>query len=284
MFGFLNVYKPKGMTSHDVVNSLRRITGVKQIGHTGTLDPFAEGVLPLGIGKATKLFEYLEDDKAYKGIIQLGQSTTTYDTEGEIVNVSDKTVSLNEIEFVLNQFRGIIEQKPPIYSAIKIKGKKLYEYARSGIEVEVQPRQVTVSKLNMLNYNPELKQLEVYVECSKGTYIRSLANDIGDKLGTYGHLTKLVRVKAGRFNIDDSVFLDKLTDEKVVNNYILNPLEYINYPKYNIDDKEYGLVSHGNSFSTDTSQNGIVILTKDGQIIAVGLAENNIIHPQKVFI
>lgn len=123
MFGFLNVYKPKGITSHDVVSALRRITKVKQIGHTGTLDPFAEGVLPICIGKATRLIEYLDDDKAYTGTIQLGSSTTTYDLEGEEVNFSDKKVTLNEIEAALDKFRGEIDQLPPIYSAIKVNGK-----------------------------------------------------------------------------------------------------------------------------------------------------------------
>ena len=153
MFGFLNVYKPKGITSHDVVSALRRITKVKQIGHTGTLDPFAEGVLPICIGKATRLIEYLDDDKAYTGTIQLGSSTTTYDLEGEEVNFSDKKVTLNEIEAALDKFRGEIDQLPPIYSAIKVNGKKLYEYAREGKEVKIEPRRVNISKLEILEYD-----------------------------------------------------------------------------------------------------------------------------------
>ena len=123
MFGFLNVYKPKGKTSHDVVAILRRVTKIKQIGHTGTLDPFAEGVLPVCIGKATRLIEYLKDDKAYIGTVQLGKSTTTYDIEGEGVNESDKVVTYEEIEKALDNFRGDIEQLPPVYSAIKVNGK-----------------------------------------------------------------------------------------------------------------------------------------------------------------
>ena len=123
MFGFINIYKPKGKTSHDVVAILRRITKIKQIGHTGTLDPFAEGVLPICIGKATRLIEYLDDDKAYIGTVQLGKSTSTYDTEGEIVKTSDKKISKEEIEIALQQFRGKFQQLPPIYSAIKVNGK-----------------------------------------------------------------------------------------------------------------------------------------------------------------
>ena len=146
MFGFLNVYKPKGKTSHDVVAILRRVTKIKQIGHTGTLDPFAEGVLPICTGKATRLIEYLKNDKAYVGTVQLGKSTTTYDIEGEGVNISDKKVTLEEVEAALDSFRGDIEQYPPIYSAIKVNGKKLYEYARKGEEVKIEPRKVNISE------------------------------------------------------------------------------------------------------------------------------------------
>ena len=142
MFGFLNVYKPKGMTSHDVVSVLRRTTKIKQIGHTGTLDPFAEGVLPICIGKATKLIEYLKDDKAYIGTIKLGKATDTYDIEGKVLKTSDKKVTLSEIESSLLNFRGEIMQTPPIYSAIKINGKKLYELARKGENVKIQPRKI----------------------------------------------------------------------------------------------------------------------------------------------
>ena len=153
MFGFLNINKPIAKTSHDVVAVLRRITKIKQIGHTGTLDPFAEGVLPICIGKATRLIEYLEDDKAYIGTIQLGKSTTTYDIEGEGVKFSDKKVTQEELENALLQFRGKIEQLPPIYSAIKVNGKKLYEYARKGEEVKIEPRKVNIYKLELVNFN-----------------------------------------------------------------------------------------------------------------------------------
>ena len=216
MFGFLNVYKPKGKTSHDVVAVLRRVTKIKQIGHTGTLDPFAEGVLPVCIGKATRLIEYLKDDKAYVGTVQFGKSTTTYDIEGEGVKESDKTVTYEEIEKALGNFRGDIEQLPPIYSAIKVGGKKLYEYARQGEEVKIEPRMVNIKELKILNFDENSRQLELYIACSKGTYIRSIANDLGEMLGTYGHLIKLVRVKAGDFMINESAKLEELgTKEQV---------------------------------------------------------------------
>ena len=155
MFGFLNVYKPKGKTSHDVVAILRRITKVKQIGHTGTLDPFAEGVLPICIGKATRLIEYLKDDKAYVATVQFGSATDTYDLEGETTKTSDLIPSLDEIEAKLDDFRGEIEQTPPIYSAIKVNGKKLYDYAREGKEVEVKPRKIVINNIELKSFDDE---------------------------------------------------------------------------------------------------------------------------------
>ena len=284
MFGFLNVYKPKGMTSHDVVSVLRRVTKVKQIGHTGTLDPFAEGVLPICIGKATRLIEYLKDDKAYIGTVQLGKSTTTYDIEGEEVGVNNNfDLSVEDIEAQLNNFRGEIEQTPPIYSAIKVQGKKLYEYARNEQEVEIPKRRVTISKLDILNYDSETKQLELYIACSKGTYIRSIANDLGEKLGAYGHLIKLVRVKAGDFDIVKSVKLDNLQTFDDVSKNLIYPLEYLDYPKYELNEKEYEAVSHGTSFNTNVSD-GIIVLIRDKKLVAIGECKNSMLKCKKVFI
>ncbi len=283
MFGFLNIYKPKGKTSHDVVAVLRRITKIKQIGHTGTLDPFAEGVLPICIGKATKLIEYLKDDKAYIGTVKLGESTATYDTEGEIVSVSDKSVNLKEIEELLPQFRGEISQIPPIYSAIKVGGKKLYEYARNGEDVKIQPRKVTISKLDILKFDTKSNELELYIECSKGTYIRSLANDIGEKLGIYGHLNKLVRVKAGDFLIDNSVKLEELQTDDDIKRYLINPIKYLDYPIYNANESEIKAISNGNPITVKIP-NGTTIITYADKIISVGIVMDNILKPQKVFI
>lgn len=283
MFGFLNVYKPKGKTSHDVVAILRRVTKIKQIGHTGTLDPFAEGVLPICIGKATRLIEYLNDDKAYIGTVQLGSSTTTYDIEGEIVNSANKKVSKNDVVESLKFFRGEIQQLPPIYSAIKVKGKKLYEYARKGEEVKIEPRLVNIFKLDVLSFDQEKQVAELYIECSKGTYIRSIANDLGERLGAYAHLSKLLRVKAGKFLIEDSIKLEDFdTPEKVQNN-IIKPELYLNYPKYELSDTEKDKISHGNSININTDD-GIVILTYLKNIAAIGEITNNQFKCKKVFI
>ena len=283
MFGFLNIYKAKGLTSHDVVARLRRITKIKQIGHTGTLDPFAEGVLPICIGKATRLIEYLEDDKAYEGFIQLGSSTTTYDLEGEVSNSSSKRVSREDIEKALAQFRGNITQKPPIYSAIKINGKKLYEYARKGEEIEVPTREVTIYKLDLLDFDEEKQEARVLIECSKGTYIRSIANDLGEALGTYGHLIKLIRVKAGKFLIDNTVELEGL-ELATVQNKILSPLEMLSYKNLEISENELKLVNNGMKLRAENFDEGeLVILTFNQEIVSIAEFSNKELIQKKVF-
>lgn len=283
MFGFLNVYKPKGKTSHDVVAILRHVTGVKQIGHTGTLDPFAEGVLPVCIGKATRLIEYLKDDKAYIGTVKLGTSTSTYDTEGDIVKTSNIKVTSEQTENVLEFFRGEIEQLPPLYSAIKVNGKKLYEYARKGEDVEIKPRKVTINEIRILNFDIEKQEVELYIDCSKGTYIRSIANDLGERLGSYAHLIKLVRVKAGDFAVENSVPLEELDSKEKVSSNLIYPLEYLDYPKYEINDEEKSKISNGNSIRV-TSDDGLIIFTQNACIAAVADVENSVAKCKKVFI
>ncbi len=283
MFGFLNVYKPAGKTSHDIVAILRKVTGVKQIGHTGTLDPFAEGVLPTAVGKATRLIEYLEDDKAYEAVIQLGASTATYDTEGEITAQSDKIPDLEEIETALNFFRGEIEQIPPMFSAVKVNGKKLYEYARKGEQAEVKPRKVCISELKILNYDKASRKLEVHIECSKGTYIRSIANDLGERLGAYAHLIKLVRVKAGAFSIDNSVKLEEIDTAEKVLAVLIPPLKVLNYPEYELNETEKKKVANGMGFFVNMPD-GTVILTYKNTVSAVANIQQNQLKCTKVFV
>ena len=283
MDGYLLIDKASGFTSFDVIAKLRGILKMKKLGHTGTLDPFAEGVLPICIGKATRLIEYLKDDKAYIGTVQLGKSTTTYDIEGESVNISDKIVDIEEIEQVLQSFRGEITQLPPIYSAIKVKGKKLYEYARKGEEVKIEPREVNISKLEIINYDKEQKQLELYIACSKGTYIRSIANDLGEKLGTYGHLIKLIRVKAGDFGVNEAVKLENLQTKEDVGEHLIYPIEYLDYPKYELSESEKNLVSNGMPISAKIDD-GLVILTYNKSLIAVAEAFESKLSCRKVFV
>ena len=286
MFGFLNVYKPTGKTSHDVVAILRRVTKVKQIGHTGTLDPFAEGVLPICIGKATRLIEYLNDEKEYIGTIQFGSSTTTYDTEGEVVKTSDKIVTQGDVEESLKFFRGEIEQLPPIYSAIKLNGKKLYEYARAGQEVKLEPRKVTIFELELVNFNQATQQAEIRIVCSKGTYIRSIANDLGEKLGALGHLIKLVRIKAGDFYVDNSIKLEDLNSPEIVTKKLIYPTEKLNFAVYNLNEEEKKKISNGMAIipSQPFKIDEFVTLMDKEKLAAIAKSNGKFLKCEKVFL
>ena len=283
LFGFLNIYKPVGITSHDVVAKLRKITGIKQIGHTGTLDPFAEGVLPVCIGKATRLIEYLKDDKEYLATVQLGMSTTTYDKEGETVFTSDKKIFEKDVVMALENFRGEILQTPPVYSAIKVKGKKLYEYARKGEAIEVQPRRVTIEKIELKSFNFDLQQAEILIKCTKGTYIRSIAQDLGQVLECGAHLRKLIRTQAGSFRIENSI---ELRDDMNVSDNLINPVEILDYPRYLVSNKELEKIRHGMPLINKNIEHGsiVILVYNKNEICAVGMAENNRIKLKKVFL
>ncbi len=282
--GFLNVYKPKGMTSHDVISRLRRITHIKQIGHTGTLDPFAVGVLPVGIGKATKLFEYLDDNKEYLATVQFGKNTSTYDIEGEITDTFDKKVTQAQVEVALKSFEGEITQLPPIYSAIKVNGKKLYEYAREGKEVKIEPRKVFISRIELKEFDEENQSAKVLIGCSKGTYIRSIAYDLGKILACGGYLTALERTKAGKFEVQDAIELDKFSDIEIVTQKLIYPTNVLDIPSYELNDQECVRVSHGMAIYNDKFTTGdIVFLVYSGKIFAVGKVEQNKILAKKVF-
>lgn len=287
MFGFINVYKPVGMTSHDVVGYLRRVTKIKQIGHTGTLDPFAEGVLPVAIGKATRLIEYLNDDKAYIGKFCFGKSTDTYDIEGKEINIFKEKISEPEIINVLPQFCGNIKQYPPIYSAKKINGKKMYELARAGVnDIEIKPCEVNIYKIELLEFNEVEQWADILVECSKGTYIRSIANDLGKALDNGCYLSKLKRVKAGNFSVENSVMLDNLKTSEDVQKVILNPIDYLPQQKQELNDIEYDRISHGMTIYNRINANigNTVMLTKNNQLIAISQANKDGLKPKKVMI
>ena len=282
MFGFLNVYKPKGMTSHDVVSFMRKITNIKQIGHTGTLDPFAEGVLPVCIGKATRLIEYLADDKEYLATVQFGRNTDTYDVEGVVTETFDKKVSEEEVFIGLKNFEGEIEQLPPIYSAIKVNGKKLYEYARKGQNVEIQPRKVFIERIELKNFDEINQTAEILVKCSAGTYIRSIAYDLGKILGCGGHLIKLIRTKAGGFNIENSSSLEDL--KTGVQSFLINPVDVLLLDKVEISDSDFAKLRNGNPIVNKTNKsNDFVILIYNNDIKAIGFRDNDRILMKKVF-
>lgn len=272
------------MTSHDVVGRLRRVTKIKQIGHTGTLDPFATGVLPICIGKSTRLIEYLEDDKEYLATVQFGKNTDTYDLDGEVVATFDKKVSEVEVRLGLKSFEGEISQMPPIYSAIKVNGKKLYDYARAGQEVEIKPRTVFISKIELVEFNQEKQEAKLLVACSKGTYIRSIAYDLGKNLGCGAYLSALERTKAGRFNIENTVRLEDLSEKDLVCKHLINPLDVLNYPTYELSDSDRQRVSHGMSITNRGFNDAdIVFLLKSGKIYAIGKVEQDKVLVKKVF-
>ena len=284
-FGFLNIYKPAGMTSHDVVYKIRKISGIKQVGHTGTLDPFAEGVLPVCLGKATRLIEYLTDDKEYLATVQFGKSTATYDLEGEVTNISAFKVNENDILTALKKFEGEIEQLPPIYSAIKVNGKKLYDYARKGQDVEIKPRKVFIEKIELKSFDYENQSAEILIKCSKGTYIRSIAHDLGKITGAYAYLTKLTRTQAGKFIINDAIKLDEI-ENNFSTGMLINPLDVIELPQINVKEEELEKIHNGQFLQNFGEKNGqpVILIYNNCVICAVGAAEDNKIKLKNVFI
>lgn len=284
MFGFLNVYKPVGKTSHDVVAYFRKLLKIKKIGHTGTIDPFAEGVLPICVGNSTRLIEYLPDDKAYLAFVQLGKATDSYDTEGNVIFESDKKVTKEQLVSALTSFEGEIEQLPPMYSAIKVKGKKLYEYAREGKTISVAPRQVTIHKIELKNFDEEKQEAQVYIECSKGTYIRSIANDLGQNLCCGGYLTRLIRTKAGKFLVEDSIKMQDYKSIEFVEKHLIEPISMLNYPLYNLNTSEKLDISNGKPILNKSINNAEnIILVYNDSIKAVASSCNGCIKVKKVF-
>ena len=250
--GVLNIYKEKGYTSHDVVARLRRIVGQKKIGHTGTLDPEAEGVLPVCLGKATKLCDLLTDkDKTYEAVLLLGISTDTQDTTGKILEEKN-TADLREeaVREVVLSFEGEYDQIPPMFSALKVGGKKLYELARDGKEVERKPRHVQIYRIRILQI--DLPRVRMEVTCSKGTYIRTLCHDIGEKLGCGGCIESLLRTRVERFGVAESLRIsevEQLMDEGTLQEHMIKVDEmFPDYQKVYLTPEASAAVRNGNSF------------------------------------
>jgi tRNA pseudouridine55 synthase len=212
LHGFLNIDKPAGWTSHDVVSRVRRLIGERHVGHAGTLDPAATGVLPIAVGSATKVLEYLSAaSKTYLAEVTFGVETDSYDVEGQVTDISDASeLNIETVELALEHFRGRIEQIPPMHSAIKIDGKKLYELARKGKTIERAPRAVTINVLTLCDWSPPVAT--VLVDCSKGTYIRSLARDLGEAVGTGAYLSNLVRLRTGPFVLSQAWTFSELEE------------------------------------------------------------------------
>ncbi len=249
--GIIIIYKEKGMTSHDVVWHLRKIIGMKKIGHTGTLDPDAEGVLPAALGYATKLCDLMnENDKKYRCVMRLGQTTSTQDLSGEVLTMSDQEVSSEQIREAASAFTGTITQVPPMYSAVKIGGKKLYELARKGIEVERPSREVTIDEIIIDDISG--RDVTMTVTCSKGTYIRTLCSDIGERLGCGACMASLVRLRAAGFDVEDAVTLDQVrqfvSEGSLGDHIIPTDAFFKEYGAVRVREEEDRLLINGNPF------------------------------------
>jgi len=251
MDGIINVLKPTGITSYQVVNRVKKITGEKKIGHTGTLDPGAAGVLPLCLGRATKVAGFISDlNKSYRAEITFGVVTDTQDIFGEIIKSDNVDISKEEIEELLSEFTGTISQIPPMYSAVKHEGRRLYRLARKGIEVERKPRTVSIHSLKLVDYFPPNKAF-IDVVCSKGTYIRTLCHDIGVKSGCGAVMSFLVRLRSGHFDLQNAVTIEELkeAEEKCNLNDYLIPVDYSvkHLDKVEINDRALKFALNGNS-------------------------------------
>lgn len=285
MDGIIIINKPKGCTSHDIVYKIKKIFNEK-VGHTGTLDPMAEGVLPILIGKGTLCSKYLMNhDKKYIVKLQLGIKTDTADSEGKIIeeqDVSRELLNKDTITNILKSFIGKQEQIPPIYSAIKVNGKKLYEYARKGQEVDLKPRRIEIYDINLINYAVEEKQIEFEVFCGKGTYIRSLCEDIATKFETVGYMKELKRIQVGDFKIENSITIEEL--EKNINNE-----EFINSKTVSIenlfnqknsiklDDRKLELFENGVKLTQKYDDDIYKIYNENNEFVGIGIIENQLL-------
>lgn len=284
MDGIFNIYKQKGFTSHDVVAVVRKIIQQKKVGHTGTLDPDAEGVLPICVGKGTKLADYImEGNKSYRAVVTLGVTTTTEDSSGEILEKKEFVFDEQKIEQVVSSFLGTYHQVPPMYSAIKVNGKKLYELARQGKEIERKSREITIFDIQITKFMPP-DQFEIDVVCSKGTYIRTLCADIGKKLGCGAHMSSLLRTSSGMFSLDTAITLDQLKElaEKGQLQSVLLPLEKAleQYDSIVVSSKGKKLLYNGNKiyehFFEQTKGDivqGKTVLGYDSENVLIGIYE-----------
>ena len=285
MNGILIINKEKGCTSHDIVYKVKKIFNEK-VGHTGTLDPLAEGVLPILIGKGTLCSKYLiNHDKKYIVNLALGQKTETADLEGKIIeekNIPDKSLTQSKIEKVLKSFIGKQQQMPPIYSAIKVNGKKLYEYARKGQNVEIKPREIEIYDIKLINIDAQKKQIQFEVFCGKGTYIRSLCEDIAKKLETVGYMESLKRIQVGDFKIEESSKIQELEENKEDTKYLESKIISVeeifkNKEKIKLDDKKMQLFLNGVKITQNQENDIYRIYDKNEKFIGIGIVQDKLL-------
>ncbi len=280
MDGIIIVNKQKGCTSHDVVNRVKWIVKEK-VGHTGTLDPLATGVLPLLIGKGTLCSKYLiNHDKEYEVSLKLGIATNTMDAEGKVVEkreVKERVLEKSNVEKILSSFVGKQKQEPPMYSAIKVAGKKLYEYARRGEKVEVPKREIEIYSIELIGINKISKEIEFKVNCSKGTYIRSLCVDIAKKMETVGYMSDLQRLKVGEFNIKNSIVIDNSIDKKSLENHIITIEElFKDKEEIELNSKNLMLFLNGVKINNEKKE-GIYRIYSSNKFIGLGVIKNGLL-------
>ena len=300
MDGIFNIYKEKGFTSHDVVAIVRRTIHMKKVGHTGTLDPDAEGVLPVCVGKATKLSDVIMDGrKSYRAMLRLGITTTTEDASGEVLETKEVEYNEDRIREVVASFIGKLEQVPPMYSAVKVNGKKLYELAREGKEIQRKSRTIEVYDIRIRQFLPP-DRVEIDVDCSKGTYIRTLCADIGKALGCGGHMAELLRTATGAFSLENAIKLDELKalaeQEKAEEALLTMEVALKDFPVVKVSEKSAKFLYNGGKiqerFFTEkpaSSQEGDIVVVYDHENNLVGLYEikkdeNYFIKPYKMLV
>lgn len=279
MDGIIIINKSKNCTSHDVVSKIKKILKVAKVGHTGTLDPNATGVLPILIGQGTKLSKYLiNHDKIYEVILKLGEKTDTADSEGNIIEKKDVDTSLitdENIKEVLNKFLGKQQQVPPMYSAIKVKGKKLYEYARKGETVEVKPREIEIYNIEYISKNG--LEIQFRVSCSKGTYIRSLCEDIAKEFNTVGYMKELNRTKVGKFSINQSISIEYIEENREnLNNCFITIEDFLKDKKcIELDEKRMKAFLNGVKLACNLKEDLYRIYDNNKKFIGTGIIEKN---------
>ena len=280
MDGIFNIYKEKGFTSHDVVAIVRRTIHMKKVGHTGTLDPDAEGVLPVCVGKATKLSDVIMDGrKSYRAMLRLGITTTTEDASGEVLETKEVDFNEDKIREVVASFIGRLEQVPPMYSAVKVNGKKLYELAREGKEIERKSRTIEVYDIRIRQFLPP-DRVEIDVDCSKGTYIRTLCSDIGKALGCGGHMAELLRTRTGAFSLENAIKLDELkalAEQEKVETVLLTMEEALeDFPVVKVSEKSQKFLYNGGKIQERFLTEKPAVLT-EGEIVVTYDYENNLV-------